>query len=75
MIMTIAAGGVLSESLASRFTKDARRVAGRCLEKNIRGAEKEFCHTEKPGTVLKVQDIAVEEGVEAGVEGGVVPAR
>jgi hypothetical protein len=31
IIMTMAAGGAFSDSLASRFTKDARRVAGRCL--------------------------------------------
>ena len=30
-IIVIAAGDVVSESRASRFTNDASRVAGRCL--------------------------------------------
>lgn len=42
--------------------------------KDIRGTQEEFCHAEKPGSVLEVQDVAVKEGVEAGVERGVVPA-
>jgi hypothetical protein len=82
MTMMIAAGGAFSDSRASRFTKEARRVAGRCLfvfcgsEKyfkngtgnDIRGAEEELCHAEEPGTVPQVENIAVKEGIEAGVE-------
>ena len=43
--------------------------------RDTRRAKEEFCHAEKPGTVLEVQDIAVEEGVEAGIERGVVTAK
>ena len=84
MIMTMAAGGALSERRESRLMKEARRVAGRCLKNlsgpglargksvDLRRAEEEFRHTEEPCAVLEVQDISVKESVEAGVEGGVV---
>jgi hypothetical protein len=35
---------------------------------DIRGAEEELCHAEEPGTVPQVENIAVKEGIEAGVE-------
>lgn len=36
IIITIAAGGACSDSLARRFTNDAKSETGRCLERKLR---------------------------------------
>ena len=67
MSITTAAGGALSESRASRFTKAATRAAGRCLhegtrvskrsvqcEVDVRGTEENLSQTEEPRAVLEV---------------------
>lgn len=88
--VTIAAGGAERARRARRLMKEATRVAGRWLRaetdvselkgrkgegEDERGGHEDIEETEETRAVADVEDRAVEEGVELGVEVGEFPAK